>query len=65
MWMRTEGKILVIKDLLKSIPGSQGQASTALLNLAKLNGFEGSFLLGYKWLIVYSNQTSGEGIEVI
>jgi len=33
MWMRTEGKILVIKDLLKSIPGSQGQASTALLKL--------------------------------
>jgi len=41
MWMSTEGKILVIKDLLESIPGSQGQASTTLLKLS--NGFEGSF----------------------
>jgi len=37
MWMSTEGKILVIKDLLKSIPGSQGQASTALLKLGQVN----------------------------
>ena len=36
MWMRTEGMILVIKDLLKSIPGSQGQASTALLQLSQV-----------------------------
>ena len=34
MWMSTEGRIFATKDSVKSIPGSQDQASTALVTLS-------------------------------